>query len=639
MFVALATALMLLLDLGVFVMPAAFTRVEESVLCHRYYAATQPGRFGPAPVPWPFRPSRGAQKPGDGSTKTDRQSGGGGDDRDDHSDSGGGGFGNSAGNGTTGNISDYYDDIPEHLCKIAPVQSELATLVGFEASFNSIPGILLTVPLGRLADRQRYGRRPFFFLGMAGMTLYVYWMMFVCLITSLSPRVPMRILWAGSVFQCVGGGAGTAGAMLTTMIADVMGSDENDEEEEYDDETSDFDGDDANASTATTTTTTAATSSSSAAANRATALFCVQLAFYAGLIIGPPIGSAAIVRTGPWAALVLGAIILGIATPALLLIPETIQLRHSGSGNGAGGGLEANQQVDIDEEEAKHGRGLLAHLRSAMAFVVADRRLALVVLGLFIESFTMKHVEILLLYVSRRYGQPIARANFVLTLYSTTNVLVLAAVLPILSAALTRVRPPRPTYTHPHPSLPRRWRWGWDWHRWWRLPRLPQLPTLSANAKDLVLSKASVSTAVAGATAIGASPTLSVFVAAIALFASGSAGWRAVNLSLAAAFVARHQAARLYSIVATLSMVGIFVSGPLLAGLYRVGLAWGGEWVGLPYFFVGGAFAAAGVCTAFIKLDERDVGGADSVPRASGREESVREETMGTENDPLLGRA
>jgi len=67
---------------------------------------------------------------------------------------------------------------PDDPCKNPDVQSYLAMLRGWAATFDAIPGFLCAVPYGILSDR--WGRRPVLVLGILGLTLNVCFTILVC---------------------------------------------------------------------------------------------------------------------------------------------------------------------------------------------------------------------------------------------------------------------------------------------------------------------------------------------------------------------------------------------------------------------------------------------------------------------------
>ena len=66
-------------------------------------------------------------------------------------------------------LVDESGTVPERLCKIDPVQSKVALVVGWQLFFDSIPAILLPIPYGYLADTR--GRKYILVLGLAGYAL------------------------------------------------------------------------------------------------------------------------------------------------------------------------------------------------------------------------------------------------------------------------------------------------------------------------------------------------------------------------------------------------------------------------------------------------------------------------------------
>ncbi|KAK2848563.1 hypothetical protein FQN49_005599, partial [Arthroderma sp. PD_2] len=150
----------------------------------------------------------------------------------------------------------YAQDIPESECKINAVQSEVAYIQALAASFDALPSILLLLPYGQLADNPRYGRRFVLRLTMAGILLGIFWALIVCVFYRY---IPLRLIWVGSFFAFVGGGPGVTNAMIMTMVADVIDE-----------------------------------------ANRSTVYFQTSLAGVVAQLLAPAIGSALMMKTGPW---------------------------------------------------------------------------------------------------------------------------------------------------------------------------------------------------------------------------------------------------------------------------------------------------------------------------------------------------
>ncbi|KAM3463463.1 hypothetical protein NHJ6243_003294 [Beauveria neobassiana] len=101
-------------------------------------------------------------------------------------------------------------------CKVEPVQAELAVINGWKETFDTIPGVLVSIPYGALANH--IGRTNVLVLALFGSLLSECWLAIVCW---LPQKLPLRALWFSGVFQLIGGGGATVMAMCYTMIADM----------------------------------------------------------------------------------------------------------------------------------------------------------------------------------------------------------------------------------------------------------------------------------------------------------------------------------------------------------------------------------------------------------------------------------
>lgn len=102
-------------------------------------------------------------------------------------------------------------------CTAGPVQAELATITQLFNTFNLVPGILVSIPFGVLADS--YGRRTVFALCMIGMVTQD---IVAKLILWRSDIFAPRLIWPTSITRLVGGGDVVASSMIYLMIADVV---------------------------------------------------------------------------------------------------------------------------------------------------------------------------------------------------------------------------------------------------------------------------------------------------------------------------------------------------------------------------------------------------------------------------------
>jgi MFS family permease len=116
--VALIFVMIAFIDVGAYLAEAPLTRLFEANLCLKYYREQDPSVI-----------------PGDGS-------------------------------------------IPEQLCKVDVVQQRLASIFGWQEMFAALPGILLAVPYGTLADR--VGRKWTFTASLVGLELAFVWVLVIC---------------------------------------------------------------------------------------------------------------------------------------------------------------------------------------------------------------------------------------------------------------------------------------------------------------------------------------------------------------------------------------------------------------------------------------------------------------------------
>lgn len=153
--VSLAFTFVTIVDVGAFLAEPPKTRVFEANICRRYYLENDPSKIG----------------------------------------------------------SDGF--VPEGLCKIDPVQQQLAMIFGWQDTFDAIPGLVLAIPFGALADK--WGRKWIFVASLVGVQLNSAWILFICYFRTL----PLQLTWFSSAFLFVGGGPVVSSALAVTMIADI----------------------------------------------------------------------------------------------------------------------------------------------------------------------------------------------------------------------------------------------------------------------------------------------------------------------------------------------------------------------------------------------------------------------------------
>ncbi|KAF3482904.1 uncharacterized protein GIQ15_02228 [Arthroderma uncinatum] len=293
--------------------------------------------------------------------------------------------------------------------------------------------------------------------------------------------------------------------------------------------------------------------------NRSTVYFQTSLTVVVAQLLAPSIGSAMMMKFGPWLPYYFGTAFFTICCPLILLLPETIPLQIERPVVDHSEPAFMDDNISGHDPHDVHGKfaraSLGAKLRTLFSTAwkesksVLNNRTVLLILSTFLLStLGRKQIDLLLLYASTRYDTTISKAGFVHSFMACVSIVLLLLVLPISSSFLSNTL------------------------------------GLSSNMKDLWLSKISVVFLTIGSFAIGFSPTFVIMVCAVTIYTLGC-GFNAVCLSLVSSFVDPKYGARLYSIISLIIMFGTLLGGPFLAGLFNLGLNLGSPaWTGLPFF-------------------------------------------------------
>ncbi|KAH3962365.1 hypothetical protein HBI46_046670 [Parastagonospora nodorum] len=271
--------------------------------------------------------------------------------------------------------------IPEQLCKIDEVQQKLAMIFGWQDTFDAIPGILLAIPFGTLADR--VGRKWIFAASLLGCWLSSAWVLLVCYFTTL----PLQLTWLSSAFFLIGGGPLVAVAVALTMISDIVPPDK-----------------------------------------RTTVFLYVTASVLVAEVVAP-VMAAKLMEKGDWMPLVLATFIQGVGMCISIFFPETLHLRDL---------PEPKDDVDQTIELQPKGghftlKAQLRNFHTAYTFIRGDMQLALVVFGFMANRLGRQAMSLLIRYASKRYGWDIKDAAYLLSFRAATNLVAVAVFLPALN--------------------------------------------------------------------------------------------------------------------------------------------------------------------------------------------------------------
>ncbi|KAJ6018705.1 MFS transporter [Penicillium canescens] len=278
--------------------------------------------------------------------------------------------------------------LPEHLCKIAPVQVEVATIKGYSDLLEGLLCAICAIPYGILADR--YGRRRAIRLTVPGFLLNA-------LITNsvlwFSNALPLPAIWLAAFSWIIGGGPSVALIVIWTMLADL---------------TTD--------------------------AQRATLFFRVGLvsqiaSFFASAI------SSGLMTVNPWIPLLGGCGTVMIGLCCALSLPETM--------NTVSKTAESEQPLSDEPlstcecslgSEPVHRVLLSKIVRLIRPYLfIFNRRLLLLLFSFGTVQVAQTSSSFLTQYISTRFTLTLARAHFLTSFHMAITIPVFLFLLPLLS--------------------------------------------------------------------------------------------------------------------------------------------------------------------------------------------------------------
>ncbi|EKG10419.1 Major facilitator superfamily [Macrophomina phaseolina MS6] len=271
-------------------------------------------------------------------------------------------------------------------CTVHAVQGELALVNELLRTLNQMPGILLAIPYGILADR--IGRRPVLLLSSFGCCVQDVLAKVVC----WWPAVfPLRLVWLSPMGRVIGGGDAVASSMIYLMLADVFPQDE-----------------------------------------MAGCFFKASATILIGDVVGTPL-SAALMTRSSWIpyTLSLALSLVGVLVP-LYLLPET---------------LHKTTTAPSERQDRAKSRSLgvrvrlwAGELRQAKRHVFADSNVLLLLFAFFAATLGRQSTGFQLQYVRQRFNWTYARASFLIALRGSVNLALLLVILPLVNRALTARR-------------------------------------------------------------------------------------------------------------------------------------------------------------------------------------------------------
>lgn len=249
--------------------------------------------------------------------------------------------------------------VPENLCKIDEVQQKLAMIFGWQDTFDAIPGMLMAVPFGALADK--LGRKWIFAVSLVGLQLNSIWILLVCYFRDL----PLQVVWFSSAFFFVGGGPIVAIAVAMTMVSDVCPPEK-----------------------------------------RTTIFLYLSAAVLISEMVAPVV-SAKMMEHGDWLPMLLALGIQQIGVTLALVCPETLHSQDLPEPTDS-----ETESIELQPQDKKFGiKTQLGHFKTAFLFLKSDYTLMLVVLTFLGNRLGRNALTLLLRYASKRYNWEIKKVG------------------------------------------------------------------------------------------------------------------------------------------------------------------------------------------------------------------------------------
>ncbi|KAH6646789.1 major facilitator superfamily domain-containing protein [Truncatella angustata] len=275
----------------------------------------------------------------------------------------------------------------EDRCKAPDVQSELASLQAWSATLEYIPGLLVAVPYGTIADR--FGHKLVLSLSSTGVMLQMLAQIIIC---AFPDTLPLQLIWVTPVLGLIGGGT----AVLISMIYAVANDNIPDSQ-------------------------------------RSTAFFYIGASAQLGQLLSSPIAYITM-RRDVWLPVCLGFGLFVLATTLCMLIPSNApelvrQSQRSVSPSAC--------NAESIHRSSSWARNLIIKSGAALKWIAYDNRPVGYMLTSLLVTVTAKYAAALeLQYITKRYDWSWEEAGLVVSARPITSLLLLTIVLPALGSML-----------------------------------------------------------------------------------------------------------------------------------------------------------------------------------------------------------
>ncbi|EJP70910.1 MFS transporter, putative [Beauveria bassiana ARSEF 2860] len=403
-------------------------------------------------------------------------------------------------------VSDHASGIDPR-CKNENVQRELSFIRGWQLTFDLIPGLLTAMMYGLAA--KKYGRQFILALAVLGATLAATFVLVVC---SFPAVFSPRLVWLSSTFTFIGGGVPVFNAMIFALLSDAVHE-----------------------------------------SKRSTTFFYVNATPIGSQVVGSLMASA-LIRMSVWVSAYCGALLAMTATLTAFFFSVDVSKG------------KPDTAITGDEEEPQTLGGRLQQISNAAMWFTRQNFLSISLLStLLVSTLGRSAPDILLQYVTKRYGWTWADSSLLLSIHWLITLILLTAVLPAVTQFLVQAR-----------GMP-------------------------SQTTDLLLARFSIVASSIGAFVIGASSKVPLMTIGLGLFTLSYA-YPMLARSLLASVVDKRHTDVMYTTISIFEALGSIIAGPLLSASFRQGLVWGTEWLGLPFLLAGAFFGSAVIVLSCVRL-------------------------------------
>lgn len=122
--------------------------------------------------------------------------------------------------------------------------------------------------------------------------------------------------------------------------------------------------------------------------------------------------------------------------------------------------------------------------------------------------------------------------------------------------------------------------------------------------RDKILTQANALLMLLGCLLIFVAPNLILLSVGVVVFGLGSS-FSVTARTLVTSLVEPTSLSTIYTLLSVMSSIGSLVAGPLLAGVYHLGMVLGDAWLGLPFLFAAALYGLALVAISSVRAITR----------------------------------